>query len=196
MTHLAHSGLSLFFLLSTERIDESYHQRSKPPYPTADSSLLRMRGRFLGDVPPAYRVKVHNDFRKYSSRHKNVRVSVPLNGRSTGLHFHKTGIRTGEKRVACFRFPRSGPFFAMPFRAVLLFPFPASGLLLLLKSCAFLRALYLYTAIVSICNSLQHTLSIVSLAAGSARLVHCCPGHERSPRAMRSVSKYEQGVGA
>ena len=34
----------------------------RPPHPTADSPLLRMRGRFLGDkanMPLAYRVKVH-----------------------------------------------------------------------------------------------------------------------------------------
>ena len=34
----------------------------RAPHPTADSLLLRMRGRFLGDkpdMPVAYRVKVH-----------------------------------------------------------------------------------------------------------------------------------------
>ena len=34
----------------------------RPPHSTADSPLLKMRGRFLGgkaDMPLAYRVKVH-----------------------------------------------------------------------------------------------------------------------------------------
>ena len=51
-------GSLLNFFLNTERIDE----RFRPPHPTADSSLLRMHGSFLGhkaDMPLAYRVIVH-----------------------------------------------------------------------------------------------------------------------------------------
>ena len=51
----------LLCFFSTERIDESYI-KAPPPHPAADSPLLRMRGRFLGDkadLPLANRVKVH-----------------------------------------------------------------------------------------------------------------------------------------
>ena len=62
----------------------------------------------------------------YSRRHKKVRVSVPLNGCSTGAHFHKIVIKM-------FSFSSFGLFFALPFHLVLLFPFPASGSPLLLR---------------------------------------------------------------
>ena len=124
----------------------------------------------------------------YGRRHKNVRVSVPLNGRSTGPRFHNKNERKTGCPFPFFEF-RSVFRHAIPCRfAISISSQPLTGV------AEVLRVFYAhFFCTPQSCRSATpfSTLSIVSLAepAGSARLVHCCPGHERSPRAMRSVSK-------
>ena len=57
MTHLTHSGLSLFFL-STERIDESYIKAPTTTSITTSEDTWAFFG-YEADMPLAYRVNVH-----------------------------------------------------------------------------------------------------------------------------------------
>ena len=69
MTHLTHSGLSL-----TERVDESTKATSKlrPPRPTADSPLLRMRGRFGRKA-----INILDTLRDWKRNHVPRKVTFP-----------------------------------------------------------------------------------------------------------------------